>query len=99
MNTAASHQQSFVANPLLPLFVAFAAGIFVSRGISPQLSQLVVSAGFLTVLSFLFVLSNRSRIATLFLSVAFLVLGMCFSKAERQTDLSLLLKSGQITDS
>ena len=98
--TAASHQQSFVVHPLLPLSAAFAAGIAVCHYSAPGLRLVLLVAAFSTLLSIGSAIWRRPRVSVISFCSAFLFLGAGFAIEQRTlaspNKLSTLLATGRI---
>lgn len=98
--TAASHQQSFVASPLLPLTAAFATGIVLAHLLHLRLAASFIAALATTVVAVWAVVSRKTRVGVIALRLALCALGVCFSLADAELvsteSLSYLLESGQV---
>lgn len=97
---AASHQHSFLANPLLPLVSAFATGIVLNSWFQPKLGVLLVITATLTLVSITCVWQQRLTVGSCVTTLALLFIGACFAKVENDfvplNKVSQLLESGQI---
>ena len=98
--STASHQQSVVTNPLLPLALAFAAGIVLSHTCPFHLGVMLAVAVSLTLFSVGCVFLKWQSLGVVVLSSSFFLLGACFTIVETEFEsprkLSLFLDSGQI---
>jgi predicted membrane metal-binding protein len=80
----APHRQPCVAHPLAQLAIAFAAGILGNHLFAAPFSLLLLAGLFALLMALIFLIKRKPGVATAFVSIAFLLSGMCLASVEKR---------------
>ncbi|MFN2512559.1 MAG: ComEC/Rec2 family competence protein [Pyrinomonadaceae bacterium] len=89
----APHPQSFVAHPLALLAAAFALGVPAAHFWSPPIVLLLIVCLLASLLALTCLFKRKRGVATAFLTIAFLLTGVCLASIEKQNVSSHRLKA------